>query len=230
MTLASSIITDAMRESNLIALVATPTANEQAEGLRHLTNLLLSTLGNEAGGELTDIQIGGSFDQSIYCSPYVPANARLVVESGTAATLHPRPYDGQRFAITGDFAAVDFVINANGRKIEDAATLTLDADGTSTQWMYRADTANWVKITALLASDTFPLPREFDDYFIVGLALRLNPRHRQALAEESVAALSRSRNQIRARYRRRRLPSDPGPLGLLGQTGGGSTAFNPLSA
>jgi hypothetical protein len=48
-TLASSIISDAYRESNLVPLVGTLTTAEQGEGLRLLNNLVLSVMGNEVG-------------------------------------------------------------------------------------------------------------------------------------------------------------------------------------
>jgi hypothetical protein len=226
--LASSLISDAYRESNLVPLVGTLTTAEQAEGLRLLNNLVLSVMGNEVGQALTDIQIGGGFDQAGLCNPWVPENARLIVEQSQGISLHPQPYDGQRLGVAGDFSGDSMTISANGRKIENTATITLSADGIARQWLYRADLGNWTRVSELVASDTFPFPQEFDDFFIVSLALRINPRHRQAMAGESAEALKRGRDQIRARYRKRRAPNEP-ILGLMGQSGGGGT-FNPLRA
>jgi len=226
MTLASAIIRDAYRESMLIASVSSPNVNETAEGLDRLNSLILSTIGNEAGQELTDITLGGQFDQSSTVSQFVPENARLTVIQTAARTLdlHPTPYDGQRVAVAdagANLATYNLILDGNGRRIETAASVTLNTSSLSRQWMYRADAGNWVRLTELAASDQMPFPVEFDDYFIVSLALRLNPRHRQALAQESIAALDRAKGQIRARYRKRRPSQDSGALGLLGQSLGG---------
>lgn len=220
MTLASAIIADAYRESNLVALVSSPSTLEQTEGLNRLNPLILSCVGNEAGQELRDLNIGGQFERQI--GEWVPHNARLVLNLAAAKTLklHPRPHEGQRLAIIdagGNLATRNLTLNANGRLIEGSATLVLNANGMGRQWMYRADTGNWAKISALAASDQMPFPQEFDDFFVTALAMRLNPRHSASMTKESLAVMERQRQQMRARYRRPRPPQDMGTLGLLGQ-------------
>jgi hypothetical protein len=206
MTLVSSIITDAYRESNLIPLSATANANQIAEALRRLNNIVLSTVGYEAGEELNDLTIGGDYDQSTELGDYLPANIRLMLNltAAKAYDLDPEPYEGQRLAIadvTGNLATYNVVLSGNGRLIEGATSLTLNTDDLTRQWMYRSDTGNWVRIDELVSSDHLPFPSEFDDYFITMLAMRLNPRYGQAVSGETTVALRRSRNQIRARYR-----------------------------
>lgn len=228
MSLASDIITAAYRESNLVPIVSTPSTAENTEGLRLLNNLILSTIGSEAGQELRDLNIGGEFDQSDFTSNGVPDNARLILNLAAAKTLEldPQPYEGQRIAVAdagNNLTTHNLTLDGNGRRIEAAATLVLATSGMSRQWMYRADTANWVRLTGLIAADEMPFPQDFDDYFIVSLALRLNPRHGRQLAQESIAALDRQRGQIRARYRKPR-PRQDGILGLMGQQGGGAEA------
>jgi hypothetical protein len=224
MALASEIIQRAYRESNLISIGATPTTNEQTEGLDLLNSLVQSTIGLEAGSELRDITVGGTYDQSSCLSPWVPRDARLALNLSAALTvsLDPNPYEGQRFAVVdvaGNFSTNNLTINGNGRTIELDTSETIDTDNFYAQWMYRGDTADWTRITDLVAADEMPLPIEFDDYFIVSLALRLNPRHGRNLTPESQAALQRSRSQIRARYRKPRQQQDMGSLGLLNQGG-----------
>lgn len=236
MALASDIVARAYRESNLIALSGTATTAEQAEALALLNSLILSTVGNEAGEELSDLNIGGQFDQSGYVSSGVPENARLILNLSGARSidLHPTPYDGQRIAIAdagANLATNNLTLDGNGRRIETAASVTLNTNSLARQWMYRADTGNWVKITDLVAADTMPFPTEFDDYFIVRLAIRLNPRNSAQLAQESANALERAEGQLRARYRKPRPVQDMGSLGLMGQTSGGiggANAGNPL--
>jgi len=48
LTIASQLITDAYRKSNLLALGTEPTVEQQAEALRYLNRLFKSTIGNEA--------------------------------------------------------------------------------------------------------------------------------------------------------------------------------------
>lgn len=221
MTIVSDLITRSYRETNLIAIGVTPSTAEQTEGLSLLNSLVQSTIGLEAGQELRDFNIGGTYDQSGVASYYVPENARLVCNLASAKTLKldPHPYEGQRIAVVdvlGNFATRNLILDGNGRTIELDATETLSTNNFYAQWMYRGDTADWTRITDLIASDEFPLPIEFDDYFIISLALRLNPRHGRNIAPESMAALARTKNLIQARYRKPRRPNEP-VWGLLGQ-------------
>jgi hypothetical protein len=49
LTLVSEIITDAFRQSNLVAVGTTPTTEETTEALRYLNRIVKSVFGNEAG-------------------------------------------------------------------------------------------------------------------------------------------------------------------------------------
>jgi hypothetical protein len=217
MTLVSSIIRDAYRETNLIPLVSDPNATQITEALGRLNPLILDTVGFEAGDELKGLNYGGEFDQSSYIDQWLPDDIRLVLNLTTATSVDadPFPYEGQRLAIVdvgSNLATFNLTINGNGHLIEAATSVVLNTDDLARQWMYRADTANWVRIASLATSDEMPFPTEFDDYFIIMLASRLNPRYGQALAPETVRMLSRTRNMLRARYRCRKTyaPTDPG--------------------
>ena len=221
MTLVSDIIQQAYREPNLIPLGATPSANQQSEGLTRLNVIITSAVGNEiAEPGFRDITLGGDFDQSSIVANYVPDNSRLVLnlsDGGIVVGLHPNPYEGQRVAITdavGNVGTYNVVIDGNGRLIEGVEEITLSDDGISRQWMYRADTSNWVRITPITVNDDMPFPAEFDDYFVTMLALRLSPRYGQTLPSETVEILKRSRGQLRARYRNRTYTPYPDP-GLI---------------
>lgn len=227
MTLASSIITAAYRESNIIARVATPNASEVTEALNRLNPIVLAAIGFDAGQELKDLNVGGQFDNSIMLSNWVPEDVRLVLNlsSARSVSLHPQPYEGQRFAIVDAGKTLDtaaLTVSGNGRLIETATTITLNTESLARQWMYRADTANWVRLTDLASSDQMPFPEEFDDYFIISLALRLNPRHGRQIAQETSVWMDRMKAQLAARYRRPRDIQDSGTLGLLGQQAGNS--------
>lgn len=221
MTLVSDIINRAYRETNVISIGASPTATETSEALSLLNSLILSTVGNEVADGLNDIIVGGTYDQSTYLSPSLPDNKRMVLNLSSATTvkLDPYPFEGQRAAlvdVSGNLSTNNLTIDPNGRKIEDALTLTLNTDGIDRQWLYRADTGNWVRITSLTTSDEMPLPIEFDDYFSIMLAIRLNPRHGAEINQETVSALKRMRSQINGRYRNPiQIRSDLDPRGFL---------------
>lgn len=218
MTVVSDIIKQAYRESNLIPLSATPNSMQTEEALKRLNALLLSAIGNEAGDELTDINInvGNTYDQSHLINQYIPPNVRMfvVLSESDTFTLHPQPYDGQRVAVTGDFGTYNLTLDGNGRTIEGTSTLTLAQDGEISQWMFRSDIGDWVLIDEIEEEDDWPLPIEFDDYFIIMLALRLNPRYGQQLTGESATMMKRMRTQMQARYRRK-VPADFFSLGLI---------------
>lgn len=205
MTVASSIITDAYRESNLIPMGNAPNTNQQIEALGRLNTIILSTVGYEAGDGLDDLNINGPYDQSSLVSVFIPDNARLLLNLSSAQIfkLDPEPFEGQRLSIVdvaGNLATYNVTLDGNGRKIENAATLVLNTNSDVRQWMYRGDTGTWVKITSLLYADVMPFPAEFDDYFITMLAMRLSPRYGQAMTGESLSAMKRSRSILRGRY------------------------------
>lgn len=205
MSLASDIIQRAYRETNLIPLGASPSANQTTEALTHLNNLLLSTVRNEVGDPLTDLNIGGSYDQSSLTNFWVPENTNLVLNLSSPMTLYftPYPRDGQLLSfvdVAGNLATNNLTINGNGRNIEGVPSLVLNTNGDSRLWMYRADTGNWTKITTIASTDNLPFPTEFEPYFVLMLAMRINPRYGQSLAEETVEYLKRSRRQINSRY------------------------------
>lgn len=219
MTLVSDIIARGYRESNLIPLGATPNAAMTAEALTRLNSIILSTVGYEVGEPLRDLNYGGEHDQ-YYASEYVPANARLMLNLEAAVTLElaPSPYEGQRLGLVdvgGTLATYNVTLDGNGRNIEGAATLVLNTDDETRQWMYRSDTGNWVKISTLTASDSMPLPEEYDDYFSLMLAMRVNPMYGQMMAEETAVYLRRMKRQLASRYRGKEevLPEYVGRIG-----------------
>lgn len=234
MTTAAELIKAAYRESNLISINATVSSAQQTEALTLLNGLIPATIGNEVGDELRDLMIGGTYDQSGIAADWLPENARLVLNMEGASTfkLHPNPYDGQRLAIVdaaSNLATYNLTIDGNGRRIENATSYVASTNGLAREWLYRADTANWVNISSLAASDNMPLPREFDDYFRILLAMRLNPAYGQNLQPHSAQWLQEQANRLEARYRRRRPMQEWGSLGLLNQNarsyGNSGTSF-----
>jgi len=215
MTLVSEIITDAFRQSNLLAIGSSPTTNQQTEALRYVNRIVMSVLGNEAGENLEAFPLGGNnieapsgypwYGEEPWGDWYMPMNKRVMLNLTQAATipLHPMPSDGARFAVvdtSDNVATFNVTVQGNGRTIEDQTTLTLNTDGINRQWFYRQDLGNWMRITDLELTDEFPYPIEFDQMFITLLAMSLNPAYGATIDAQIQMLFNRSRTQFRARY------------------------------
>lgn len=210
MTLVSSIISDAFRESNMLPLGKESTPNQSAEALRLYNAILAATYGGEAGEPLSDWPLGQFqrenalpySDRRLY---HPPINVRLIAANTVPQTvwLTPRPQDGARMGVADPYSrlsAVPVTLDGNGRPIEGAPTLVLDTDGIFREWIYRADLAAWLRIGDLTGDSENPFPADFDMMFVILLAMRLNPRYGRALDEQSIAMLKQNKRQFVARY------------------------------
>jgi len=232
MTTVSQIITDGYRESNLIGLGVEPNATEAADGLRRLQTIVSGTAGFEVGELLHDWPIGlnnvhiepafyNTWTQEIWQQPV--ENSRLLIDTSMAQTVWfpKQPDDGARMGVidvSGQLATYPITLDGNGRLIDGSPTVVLDTDGFTAVWFYRADMAQWVKVTPIAADGEFPFPQEFDDAFITLLAMRLNPRYGRALPAESAATLQNVMGNLKARYRQRQpRPCDIGVLNMTVQ-------------
>jgi hypothetical protein len=231
-TLVSDIITDAYRESNLIAISATPTTAEVTEGLRLLNRIFYEVFGDEMGEPLETIPLGRNninrpsgfpyYEDVPYPDWFVPDNTRLALNLSSATTVYlsPIPHDGARFAvqdISGNLATNNLIVNGNGRKIAGATSATLSTNGLVREYFYRADLGEWKQVSDLISSDAWPFPPRFDTMFIVALAMRLNPRHAVDADGQSVEAYRRGLKTFRAQYKQiKEMPSDPGLYRLTG--------------
>lgn len=208
-----SIITDAYREGNILPLRKAPDTFQIAEALRLFNANIRSIYGDDAGEGLTDWPLGSfGVDEPGFVDPRTTdliqrptINSRLIATNAAAFTayLTPYPQDGARMSIADPFsrlATYPVTLDANGRTIEGAATLLLDQDGTFTEWFYRADLGEWVKITSLAETDQCPFPDDFDNFFIIGLAMRLNPRYGREMDAQSALVFKSERRKFIARY------------------------------
>lgn len=109
---------------------------------------------------------------------YIPVNCRMVcdIEYETNVWLHESPHDGAKVSFVALKQTADFIINANGRKIEghDEIFIPYIGDNSPRTWFYRADLADWILLKPLVETDTSPLPSDFDDLLICALAIRLS--------------------------------------------------------
>jgi hypothetical protein len=212
-TLISSIITDAYRESNILPLVKAPSAPQITEALRLLNGLFSSIYGDEAGESLQDWPLGNfgrespayNLEFTEYNINRPTINRRLIAVNEEAKTVYLTlyPQDGARMGIADPFgrlATVPVTLDANGRTIEGSPNLLLDTNGTFTEWFYRADLGDWVKLTSKVAADEMPFPADFDNFFVILLAMRINPRYGRTLDEQSLAIFRSEKRKFVARY------------------------------
>lgn len=233
MTLVSAIIKSAYRESNVIASGAEPSAVQTDEALDRLNALIAAIMGHEVSDLLLDWPVGvdGLRDDQRWTAEqwaFVVSNVRLIANISQAQTLWlpPNPDDGARLALIdphGLLAAHNYTLDANGRNIEGARTLTVSTNNVEYEWMYRAEKGDWVRSAILVAVDPMPFPMAFDDYFITKLAMRLNPRYGRSISEEGALMLSQMQTKLRARYFQTR--SVPADLGAVHMTDGSGRFF-----
>lgn len=213
MTEILSLITDAYREGNILPLGKAPTDNQVTEALRLYNQNVSSVYGGDAGEMLVDWPLGiYNIDEPGFTDPRTPysiqrpaINQRLIATNTAALTVYltPYPQDGARMGIVDPFnrlAAVPVTLDANGRTIEGNPTKVLDVNGSNLRWFFRADKSDWVKLSSLLSTDDNPFPDEFDAFFYIGLALRLNPRYGREMDPQTATVFKSQRNQFVARY------------------------------
>jgi hypothetical protein len=212
-TVVSSIITDAFRECNILPLAKAPTSAQSTEALRLLNQLFSTIYGDEAGESLQDWPLGNfgreSPDYELGWSDYQvdrpTINQRLIALNQQAKTVYLSlyPQDGSRMGVADPYsrlAAFPVTLDGNGRTIEGAATLTLNTNGTYREWFYRADLGNWMRLTGVTLTDEMPFPADFDIFFTILLAMRINPRYGRMMDAQSAEMYKGERRKFVARY------------------------------
>ena len=227
MTTVTSIITSALRETNLIPLGVAPTQPQLDEGFALLSTIVAGVLGNEAGENLNPMPLGQNGINSPKGYPwwsnelpgdvFVPFNTRIMLNltAPGMVNLHPKPHDGARMGIVDVSQNLDlfpFTINGNGRSIEGEESMVYDTAGEIRQWVYREDLGNWVTVIPLDPNGDMPWPPEFDDMFIITLAMRINPRYGQVIHPASAKVLQEAQTKFSARYGQSttQMPSEDG--------------------
>ena len=229
MTTVTSIITSALRETNLIPLGGTPSDPQLTEGFDLLSSVVASVLGNEAGEGLNPLPLGQDnitapkgypwWSNSLPGNMFIQTNTRVMCNlTGEGfVNFHPKPHDGARMGVVdvaNNFAINNFTIYGNGRNIEGESEMTYDTNGEVREWLYREDLGNWVTVVPLDPNGNMPWPPEFDDMFIIKLAMRLNPRYGQIMHPASVQTLKEVQSKFSARYTQSttQVPSEDGLL------------------
>lgn len=225
MSLTADIITDAMRETNLIGANEYPNQRQQAEAMRLLNRLVSAVYGYDVGEALEDWMVGTAGIDELSNRGWTELNwrnpiqnSRILLNNTSPQTLlwPVAPDNGARMQIidiSGTLATYPVTIDGNGRLIEGDRVQLLVTNGLNTTWMFDAANANWVQVAnELTVTGKMPFPMKFDDYFVIKLAARLNPRYGRSLSEESLARLAEQRDQLEAEYRQTR--PMPAPLAV----------------
>jgi hypothetical protein len=212
-TVVSSIINDAFRESNILPLAKQPNDVQVTEALRLLNQLFSTIYGDEAGEALQDWPLGNfgrettEYDLGVsnYHLDRPTINQRLLALNTEAKRVYLPlyPQDGSRMGIAdpyGRLASFPIVLDGNGRTIEAAATLDLNTNGLYRDWFYRADLGNWMRLTGVALTDEMPFPADFDIFFIILLAMRINPRYGRSMDAQSAEMFRGERRKFVARY------------------------------
>jgi len=210
-----TIITEALRETNLIPLGVIPTENQQAEAFTLLQSIVSSVLGNEVGENLNPMPLGQDnitspvgypwWNNSLPGNMFIQTNVRIMcnLTAEGFVNLHPKPHDGARMGVvdvSGNFGVNEFTIFGNGRQIEGESEMTYNTPGEIREWIYREDLGDWVVVSPLDPSGNMPFPSEFDDFFVIRLAMRLNPRYGQIMHPASMETLKEMTSKLTARY------------------------------
>lgn len=141
--------------------------------------------------------------------PFPPKNSRIVFGGVTTTVWFPEsPDDGSRMALAQGSGAGDsgapgqaITLDGNGRTIETSNTKVYADPVTARNWLYRADLADWKAVVDLLIGDDCLFHKDFDDFWITSLNIRLSPRFGKVASDETKAINARMLSKFKARYR-----------------------------
>lgn len=225
MTPVTDILTQALRESNILALGAAPNSEQTTEAFDRLKSLIAGVYGDDVGERLVDWLVGNAgvhWPYTVYGWnelrwKYPIANSRIILDHLSPQTLYLPidPDNGARIQVIdvgGVLATYNVTLDANGRLIEGGRTVVLNTNNLNRTWIYDADASEWVILDYITTDGEMPFPIEFDDYFIIKLAARLNPRYGRGLSDLSLGRLQEMQQMLESTYRQKR--DMPAPLAV----------------
>lgn len=213
MTTLSQITNRAYRESQILSIDTEPTAEQTSEAVTILQGIiarhtqpptLTVWLGNitdvkpQKGGILPDFTPyveNIALPQGVYLNCYVTQSYEIM--------LPPSPGDGARITVrdvSGSFATYPLTLDGNGNFVNGSATDELNTNSQVKSYMFRRDLADWTVVSDLAAGSSMPYPEEFDDMFVIELAMRLNPRYGSTISDVSAEMYRDMRSRFKSRY------------------------------
>lgn len=229
-TTAKEIIVQAFSEINFLAGREASTAEEMQEALPRLNGLISSLVGLELGEYYRDWPVPPArtstiaaryprspLDEDLTTSQYTnpPPNVRILASNTSALTIYfpQAPQDGARMAYADVGATADVTLAGNGRLIQGVSSII--GQGGFRKWLYRADQGNWICLDTLQMDDTSPLPPEFDDLLICGLAMRLSPRFGKEPSPITTGRYDDMLRRLKLRYKQsEQMPASDASLGV----------------
>lgn len=229
MTLNSTIITAAYRESNFTAAGGTLSTEEQNEGLALLQSLVDSFFGLMVGTKAKPWFVPFTFHTAPEAANfpavpgdgilrnnneenYPPSNSRVFLRNSVATTIYlqMKPEDGAMVEIVDAGFTADVTLDGNGMFIGDTGSDYTTVINTAISggsrvprrtYVFRGDIASWVSTSDLVYSGECPFPADLDDFWITHLAMRLAPRFGNMPNEATLMRLKDMNTYARGKYR-----------------------------
>lgn len=187
----SEIATGALEQLYVLAGGETADADDQALALETLQQVLARLPEYGGGRKLVDVSTTISVDA-------LPDQRVICQGSGLTITLPDDPEDGTRVAVALLTGTADVV--SEDRKLENAtATVTISSD---TTWIYRADSIDWVRVTALTGGDNSPYSDDSDSALELVTALELAPKFEVRISPELANNIEEAKVFLRGKYSR----------------------------
>lgn len=127
-----------------------------------------------------------------------------LLDTAQIVRLAPSPGDGARqvFLDTSQsFATSPLTLLGNGNRIDGGSDYILSTNGQTLSLLYREDLAEWLVLPAEYGlSQNLPYPAQFDDLFVIELALRLDPRYGKELSEITANTYQELSSHFKGRY------------------------------
>lgn len=184
---ALDIIQSAQRLIGAIGQGDTAVADESDEGLLALNRLINGMYGEQIGPVLTPAVLAASATGQ---------NGRryTVGSAAVTLTLPTNPRSGSRIGFqdgNAGLSGANLTVNRGGSLLEGAASnLTISTNGATRSWFFRSDTANWVKETDLLITDSPFFPDNLIAHLPYMLAVYISPEYADNNLTEAVAKRS----------------------------------------
>lgn len=213
MTTLSQISGRAYRESQILSIGTDPSDDQTDEAVTILTGIISRHVQPPTMtvwlGDTTDIKVqrGGilpdftSYVDKIALPQGVYLNA-VVTESYTVL-LPPSPGDGARITvrdISGNLATYPLTLDGNGNLVNGSPTDDINTNSQTKSYMFRRDLSDWTVVSDLTSASAMPFPAEFDDMFVIELAMRLNPRYGSEISQVSASMYQDMRSRFKSRY------------------------------
>lgn len=212
MTAVSDIIERAFYEAALTTELQHATPTQTRRAAETLTSIIRYLYGSNVGEYFQTFPLGnvGVREPTNYGNGFScpPANSMLIAsnEAALAIDFPANPSDGARMGVSdplGRLAGFPVTASGNGRAIGGQAQQVLAAGQV---WFYRADLGSWVLMTPLGLASEMPFPEDYDDMFVVLLAMRLNPVY----GRDGIPAIQRDMlRDMRQQFLNRYLQSAP---------------------